>query len=504
MTTFCIGILALAAMHGSVGIVPLIGLGQAQVVCTGGMSIVEPPLQIGTRKQLLVDDYIIAQSSNVTRELGQATKANGGQPLIVADRPWENADLFRLGSVIHDGGRFRMWYQMNDTLFGYAESEDGLQWTKPNLGFYDYEGSRDNNIVDARGFTCLPDAHETDPAHKYKSAYGTDAVMAALAHSPDGFAWTPYNNGNPVTGRAADTINQILWDEEARVYRLYTRTDFGPGGGPGEIRGTRDMTNPDPKDKPANWTTVRNWRFDREGEEEWKRRQVYALNGWLYEGVHFGLLWCYEWPADLSEGGYDTHTRHERDIMNFYILTCRGDEMWDLTWVYAGKPLIARGPSGSFDKDWVQPSLNIVTWQDQHWIYYSGARERHNVYLIREGQTRWQCSIGLATLRLDGFVFLEAKDTPGTVLTRAFVPEGDELEINADASTGSIRVEILDVAGQPVPGCAAVDCDPIVTDSVRHVVTWKGRRRLEGLPSSGVRLRFHMTRAKLYSFRMKV
>ncbi len=462
-----------------------------------------PPLNIGHRKQLLVDNYVISEMSNVTRELGQATKANNGQPVIVADKPWEDPDIFRLGSVIHDGGKFKMRYQLNSSNCGYAESEDGLNWTKPNLGFYEYQGSWSNNIlVDFKGWTCLPDPHETDPAHKYKSAYGTDTVMAALAHSQDGFQWTPYNNGNPVTGRAADTINQLLWDGDAGLYRLYTRTDFGSGGGAGEIRGTRDMTNPDIKVNPTNWTTIRNWRFDRE-YQEYNRRQIYALNGWLYEGVHFGLLWCYEWPNDLSEGGYDTYTRHERDIMSFYILTCRGNEMWDTSWVYAQRPLIPRGPSGSFDKDWVQASPNIITWQDKHWIYYSGSKERHNIYLIRDAtQTRWQVSIGLATLRLDGFVFLEAKDTPGTVLTRVLIPEGDELQINANALGGSILVEILDAAGQPVPGYGAADCDPITTDSVRQLVTWRGLSRLDGLPTCGTRLRFHMTRAKLYSFQM--
>ncbi|MBI4584250.1 MAG: hypothetical protein HY717_09545 [Planctomycetes bacterium] len=103
-------------------------------------------MTIGFHKQLLVDDAIVSQRTKVSRELGQVTKANGGKPLIVAERSWENADLIRLGAVFRDGGRFRMWYQMNDTLFGYAESEDGLRWTKPNLGFYEHGGSKDNNL----------------------------------------------------------------------------------------------------------------------------------------------------------------------------------------------------------------------------------------------------------------------------------------------------------------------------------------------------------------------
>ena len=72
-------------------------------------------------------------------------------------------------------------------------------------------------------------------------------MRAALAHSGDGIHWTPYNHGQPVTHRAADTCNQILWDPEARIYRLFTRTDFGTRGGAGEIRGARSMTNTDVK-----------------------------------------------------------------------------------------------------------------------------------------------------------------------------------------------------------------------------------------------------------------
>jgi hypothetical protein len=85
----------------------------------------------------------------------------------------------------------------------------------------------------------------------------------SIAHSADGFHWVPYNNGEPVTGRAADTTNQLLWDEEAKVYRLFTRTDFGARGGPDEIRGTRNMINLDVKADPKNWRTVRSWMLDR-------------------------------------------------------------------------------------------------------------------------------------------------------------------------------------------------------------------------------------------------
>ncbi|NIP92724.1 MAG: hypothetical protein GWO24_04365, partial [Akkermansiaceae bacterium] len=71
----------------------------------------------------------------------------------------------------------------------------------------------------------------------------------------DGINWKPYNDGRPVTHRAADTYNQIIWDEDAQVYRLFTRTDFRRPADGLEVRGTRDMVNPDIKADPTNWRT---------------------------------------------------------------------------------------------------------------------------------------------------------------------------------------------------------------------------------------------------------
>src|SRR5262245_30077106 len=53
----------------------------------------EEPVAVGLRKQLLVDDHVVSQRSNVQRELMPMTKANGGRPLLVADRPWEDVLL---------------------------------------------------------------------------------------------------------------------------------------------------------------------------------------------------------------------------------------------------------------------------------------------------------------------------------------------------------------------------------------------------------------------------
>ena len=70
-------------------------------------------------------------------------------------------------------------------------------------------------------------------------------------------------------------------------------------------------------------------------------------------------------PGEPYDRRPDHQKRHEHDIVNFYIGTARGNAMWDLTWVYAGEPLIERGPDGSFDKDMIFPASQIVTHEDK-------------------------------------------------------------------------------------------------------------------------------------------
>ena len=80
----------------------------------------DTPVAIGLGKQLLVDDHVIARTSHVTRELGRVTKANGGKPVIVADKPWEDLSSCIIGSVFRDEGKFKMYYKV-----GYGELEPG-------------------------------------------------------------------------------------------------------------------------------------------------------------------------------------------------------------------------------------------------------------------------------------------------------------------------------------------------------------------------------------------
>jgi hypothetical protein len=129
-------------------------------------------------------------------------------------------------------------------------------------------------------------------------------------------------------------------------------------------------------------------------------------------------------------------------------------------------------------------------------------------------------NVARAFQRLDGFVSVDAGETTGTIITKPFIFDGDNLTLNVDAGEGSVRVGILNLAGREMSsygialsndqqdrlkttGFRIKDCDPVTSDSVRHVVSWRGNSDVGNLAGTVVRLRIEMQNAKLYAFEFK-
>ena len=111
---------------------------------------------------------------------------------------------------------------------------------------------------------------------------------------------------------------------------------------------------------------------------------------------------------------------------------------------------------------------------------------------------RKKITIARASWRLDGWVSLDAVETPGTVETTPMPSDSQRLIVNADAARGELRAEVLDPSGAPVPGHRLSDCRPVTEDGVRQTVHWKTR---SALPSCrAIRIRFQLSNASLYSF----
>jgi len=495
-------------------------------------AVAEELVPVGLQKQLFVDDYVVAEKQNVTRELGKVTKCgivlkpslptdfippqgqrgSGGyeRELKSGKKPDGSRVALDFGyytTVLRNkrDHKFQMWYMAWRLAgVGYAESKDGIHWTRPLVG----KGRKNNIVHRSQGFSCtidptLPWGHP----EKYKGAgdFQDSGSRVAICYSPDGIHWSDYNGGRPVSHRAADTHNQILWDPITQQYRLLTRTDLDAGGGEKEWRSTRVMVHDKGNDlmkHPTAWKTVADKiAVDDPTNEKnrWghPRLQFNGMTCWIHEGVYFGLMDVYTMDRSGFFDGYDYKTRHNEDYMDFYIGTSRDGLTFDKSWIYARKPFVPRGGAGSFDKDGIKPPAQIVTYNDEHWIYYGGMDERH----YSRGR---HLNIGLAKLRLDGFICLEARDKPGTVVTRPFKLEGNTLQVNVDARGGRFYVEVLDARGRSPDGFAAGEAKVYHSvDELRLRPTWGDKTDLAELKGKEIRLKFCLHKAKLYAFQIK-
>ena len=113
--------------------------------------------------------------------------------------------------------------------------------------------------------------------------------------------------------------------------------------------------------------------------------------------------------------------------------------------------------------------------------------------------------IGLAQLRLDGFVALEAGQQHGTLTTKPFKLEGKQIVLNIDASgPGRMRIELLDVAGSPVPEFSGEHSSTFHgVDAIRLLPKWKSHSDVSDLTGQIVRLRIHLDNARLYAFQVQ-
>jgi len=443
----------------------------------------EKALKIRREKQLFVSDDLVVSMENVARVVNQPRKYHGN-PVLTYDRPWEANCVITWGSVLYDRqkGEFRIWYEVHrrggklgkEMFLCYAFSEDGVHWHKPELGLFEYGGSKENNIVfippDMRfdSPTVLDDPSERDPEKRYKLFYHTSGLSPRgiyMAHSGDGIHWNPVND---VLVKAGDR-NTAYYDTKLKKYRVITRI---PGRG---IR-TCGLWESDDCER---------WEFVKEllapDEKDPEDTQLYGMVYFNYESLFLGYLEMFYIPkrklnAQLiySTDGYDFFRACERKTF--------------LDW----------GPEGSWDRAWVFPSHNPpIRIGDELYIFYQGRETLH----WSRGPYGVVGSIALSFLRPDGFASLDALDDEGEVLTRALIFEGSTLHINAKAKPGYVAAEFLDEEGQAITGFDRDSCLPMASeDSLDHTIQWKGGGELSALAGRPVRLKFYMRRAKLYSF----
>ena len=191
---------------------------------------------IGDRRELFVDRLLLDRLDGVELRLHLPTPR---EVVMGCDAAWEGSGC-GYETVFRDGPIIRMYYIAADLtnadgtkmdsrpIFAcYAESRDGVRWVKPDLGLFEYGGSKHNNIVwsgpSLDNFTPMKDPNpDCRPGEQYKAAaYGPGGLWAYK--SADGLHWSPLADKPVITKGAFDTQNNAFWDPLRHHYWCYIR-----------------------------------------------------------------------------------------------------------------------------------------------------------------------------------------------------------------------------------------------------------------------------------------
>ena len=216
--------------------------------------------------------------------------------------------------------------------------------------------------------------------------------------------------------------------------------------------------------------------------------QIYSVTPLAYEGHLLGLydLW---YLTGRKEGPLDLMLMATRDRKHWYE-------------VGYPHPVLATGQMGQWDAGMVYGGSNLLVVDDQIRLYYAGFNKGHYTDVPWGSQPYHNIGVGLATMRLDGFVSLHAQQ-PATVTTKPLKFSGRSLQINADAVDGEIKIAIADESGQPLEGFSFADCDGCSRDALRSPVTWQGDADISSLEGQVIRLMISIKNADLYAFQFR-
>lgn len=465
-------------------------------------------LEIGARRELFVDDFLIDRRRGAELRLHHPIPR---EIVLVHDAPWEGSGC-GYHVVFRDDGRFRMYYiaaaLTNEEgtelprrpLFAcYAESPDGIHWTKPDLGLIPFHDSTHNNIVwttpTTDNFAVYKDPNPAcRPGERYKALAAGQGGLWAYK-SADGLRWSPLKDSPILTQGAFDSLNLAFWDPLRQHYWCYFR-DFHQG-----LRDIRVSTSTD----FLEWTEPEILTYTDSPEEQLYTNMVIPYERAPHLFVGFPTRYTERpWSAGFRALPDPEHRQRRMKFSPRY-----GTALTD--------GLFMSSRDGRRFRRWGEAFIRPGIERKHNWVYGDGyqnwglletaaadplAPPELSLYTT---ENLWKTATRLRrhTLRVDGFVSLSAPLEGGEVLTKPLVFSGARLTLNFSTSgAGSLRVELQDATGQPLEGFTLEQCDEVFGDALERTVTWRdGQSDLRSLAGRPVRLRLMLKDADVFSLR---
>jgi len=108
----------------------------------------------------------------------------------------------------------------------------------------------------------------------------------------------------------------------------------------------------------------------------------------------------------------------------------------------------------------------------------------------------------LYEMRLDGFVYLRTRARQGLIRTKAVIPQGGDLTVNARMTpSGHVKVAVLDTSFNPLPNYTLEDAVSVTGDQLFGKVRWRERKNLDELKGKQVILEVQVREGELYALR---
>jgi hypothetical protein len=475
------------------------------------------PIDVGSRRELFVDDYLIDSMTKVELKVHEPVRR---EISMTFDKPWEGCGGGYV-TVFQDGDKYRMYYHawqvpgngspypVHPLVIAYAESSDGIQWTRPNLGLFAFGGSKDNNIVlaDIKGTEChdlspfVDKNPKATPEGKYKAVgfapYFKPSGLWAF-QSPDGVHWTAMQDGPVYTQGAFDTQNIAYWSEREGRYVLYYRVF---------VDGVRHIERA-VSDDFLHWTREGLLDFGNGaptiGEQFYVNqikpyyRAEHILIGFPARYVDRGLTpSTYELPEpEFRKQRFAASPRYGTAVTDSVLITSRDGKTFRRSDDVFLRPGLRTRYNWSYGD-------NYIAWHVVETAPTDDDTPREmSLYATEAYFTQNFSRLRRYTLRIDGFVSAHAKHDQGELVTKPLVFQGKRLSVNFAASAaGFAKIELRDADGKPIPGFTEADADVLCGDSLDRTASWKGNRDVSSLAGKPIRMRLVLSEADVYSWK---
>jgi len=429
-------------------------------------------IDIGSRRELFVDMHLV-------ETLPPGVQLQVQQPeaceVVLVTGESREGNTCAYYSIFADGDLFRMYYRgshtqkmkaVHDEVTCYAESKDGINWVKPKLGLFEWDGSKDNNIVwNGIGTHCFSPFKDSNPDCPTEAQYkaisrGRPQAKKGLYvfQSPDAIHWSLITDKPVITDGAFDSQNLAFWDPVTKQYVAYHR-NFVNG-----LRAIQMSTS----DDFVTWTKPVNLIYSNAPDQHLYTNAIrpYA------DAPHIRI-------------GFPTRYLPESQQVEPVFMSSRDG----LTFHRFAEPVIPQ--TAPEDRDG-----NRSNYMAHGLLQLPGKPDELSVYGTEAYYAGPDSRLRLFIDRRDGFVALHGT---GEVLTKPLIFDGSVFNLNyRTQEDGHLKVQICDTDGQPIAGFTAAESQFLQGDAVNSKVQWK--KSVAELAGRPVRLHFQLQDADVFAF----